>query len=182
MDLRSFQALTLRSYLKGSIKYRFLCFFQNGNTNPSTKSRNFGQFYSVLCGFSNEDDLTLQKFMNSVWSWVIQSFLKRCWQLRFYQKFKQLDFLSNYTPWNNSHQFSIFRIKTTTCGKRRSVKFCILWELIGDIHENTFSPLFSIQWHAFCLVFSVIDETLTIYEYYWLEFYTRYLLILWSAV
>lgn len=57
----------------------------------------------------------------------------------------------------------------------------MFWELIGEIHEITFSPLKRSQWHAFCLIFSAFDEILTIYEYYKLEFYIRYLILL-SAV
>ena len=169
MDLWSIQASTLRSYLIGTIKYRFLCFFRNWNTNSSRKPRNFTQFYSMLRGFSIENDLTLQKFMKSVWSWVIQSFSKRCWQLRLYQKifnsrisspstFREIILITLVIP---------IMVQTTPCGIPRSAKFCILRELTGDMHETcetAFSPWFynPIQWHAFCLIFSVIDETLTI--------------------
>lgn len=135
----------------------------------------------MLCGFSNEDYLTFQKFMKSVWKLSYLT-LKRCWQLRFHKKKINNRISSSITL----HEIILITLlfpvpkppRVVYGGQLISGMF---WELIGEIYEITFSPLKRSQWHAFCLIFSAFDEILTIHEYYKLEFYIRYLILL-SAV
>lgn len=135
----------------------------------------------MLCGFSNEDYLTFQKFMKSVWKLSYLT-LKRCWQLRFHKKKINNRISSSITL----HEIILITLLFPVSKPPRVVYggqliSGMFWELIGEIHEITFSPLKRSQWHAFCLIFSAFDEILTIYEYYKLEFYIRYLILL-SAV
>lgn len=135
----------------------------------------------MLCGFSIEDDLTLQKFMKFVWS-CHSKFLKTVLTAQTLPKNSTADFLSKYSPWNNSHQVNISHIQTNACGKGIGLLIFFLWEPFGDLHEIAFSPCLTAFSGTRSVWYFQLWTRLSLFsEYYYLEFYTRYS-IFWSAV